>query len=63
MSVLVTPRSGLHYQELLYRDIEASGVRVRYTRGPTPSQSLNILLGPAVLIWCRVSGSRILHIH
>lgn len=63
LSVLVTPRSGLHYLELLYRDIEASGVRVRYTKGPTPSQTLNILLAPAVLIWYRIRGFRILHIH
>jgi len=63
LSVLVTPRDGLHYQELLYRDIENSGVRVRYTKGPTPSQTLNILLAPAVLTWYRLRGFRILHIH
>lgn len=63
LSVLVTPHSGLHYLELLYRDIEASGVRVRYTKGPTPSQTLNILLAPAVLMWHRTRGYRILHIH
>jgi glycosyltransferase involved in cell wall biosynthesis len=60
--VLVTPRVQ-HYQDLLYRDIEASGIQVRYTRGPTPSQTLNILLAPALLIWHRARGSRILHIH
>jgi len=63
LSVLVTPHSGLHYLRLLYRDIKASGVRVRYTRGPTPSQTLNILLAPAVLLWYRARGFRILHIH
>ncbi len=63
LSVLVTPRSGEHYQDLLYRDIEAAGVRVRYTKGPTPSQSLNIILSPAVLMWYRARGFRILHIH
>ena len=61
--MLVTPHDGLHYQELLYRDIEALGVRVRYTNGPTPSQTLNILLAPAVLVWHRTRGYRILHIH
>lgn len=60
--MLVTPRVQ-HYQDLLYRDIEASGIRVRYTRGPTPSQTLNILLAPALLIWHRARGSCILHIH
>jgi glycosyltransferase involved in cell wall biosynthesis len=63
LSVLVTPRSGQHYQDLLYREIQASGVRVRYTTGPTPSQTLNILLAPIVLAWHRTRGTRILHIH
>ena len=61
--MLVTPRDGLHYQEFLYRDVEASGVRVRYTKGPTPSHTLNILLAPAVLMWYRARGFRVLHIH
>jgi glycosyltransferase involved in cell wall biosynthesis len=63
LSVLVTPRSGEHYQDLLYRGIADSGVRVRYTKGPTPSQSLNIALAPLVLLWFRARGFRILHIH
>ncbi|MGC1237412.1 MAG: glycosyltransferase [Acidimicrobiales bacterium] len=63
LSVLVTPRDGLHYQDLLYRDIEASGVLVYYARGPTPSQTLNVLLGPALLGWYRARGCHILHIH
>jgi glycosyltransferase involved in cell wall biosynthesis len=63
LSVLVTPRDGLHYQNLLYRHIEASGVRVHYDKGPTPSQTVNIMLAPAVLLWFRLRGVRILHIH
>ena len=63
LSVLVAPRSGEHYQDLLYRDFDALGVRVRYTKGPTPSQSLNIILSPVVLMWYRARGFRILHIH
>jgi glycosyltransferase involved in cell wall biosynthesis len=63
LSVLATPRSGEHYQDLLYGDIKALGVRVRYTKGPTPSQSINILLSPLVLMWFRARGFRILHIH
>ena len=63
LSVLVTPHDGPPYQELLYREVTAAGVQVRYTDGPTPSQTLNIFLGPAVLAWCRIRGSRILHIH
>lgn len=62
LSVLVTPRVQ-YYHDLLYQDIEASGIQVRYTRGPTSSQTVNILLAPALLIWHRARGSRILHIH
>ena len=62
-SVLVTPYAGLHYLELLYRDIDASGVRVKYAKGPTPSQTLNIFLSPLMLIWYRTQGYQILHIH
>lgn len=63
LTVLVTPRDGLHYQDLLYRDAEAFGVRVRYAQGPTPSQTLNVMLSPVMLLWHRMRGCRILHIH
>lgn len=63
MSVLVAPRDGPPYQELLYRDMQQAGVKIRYAEGPTPSQTLNILLAPVVLAWCRAHGFRILHIH
>ena len=62
-SVFVTPRDGLHYQGLLYKDIEASGVKVRYSKGPTHSQTLNLFLAPVVLVWWRARGFRIFHIH
>lgn len=63
LSVLVTPHDGPPYQELLYRGVEAAGVRVRYAEGPTPSHTLNIFLAPVMLTWCRVRGYQILHIH
>jgi glycosyltransferase involved in cell wall biosynthesis len=63
LSVLVTPRDRVPYQELLYRDVKAAGVRVRYAEGPTPSQTLNIVLAPALLVFWRLRGYRILHIH
>jgi glycosyltransferase involved in cell wall biosynthesis len=63
LSVLVTPRAGLHYLELLYSDIEAAGVRVKYAKGPTPSQTLNVFVAPFMLMWYRTRGFRILHIH
>lgn len=61
--MLVMPYSGEHYQEFLYRSIGALGVKVRYTKGPTPSQTLNLILAPAVLVWNRARGTHILHIH
>lgn len=63
ISVLVTPRDPNPYQELLYKGVRDAGVRVRYASGPTSSQSVNALLAPALLIWYRVQGFRILHIH
>jgi len=48
-SVFVTPRAGPPYQELLYREFASAGVRVRYSEGPTRSQTLNLILAPAVL--------------
>jgi glycosyltransferase involved in cell wall biosynthesis len=63
LSVLVTPRDSVPYQELLYRGVEALGVRVRYLDGPTPSQTLNVLCAPGLLVWWRVRGFRILHLH
>jgi len=63
LSVLVTPKDSVPYQELLYRDVEAAGVRVRYADGPTPSQTVNVILMPAVLMWRRLRGDQILHLH
>ncbi|MGC2168524.1 MAG: glycosyltransferase family 4 protein [Acidimicrobiales bacterium] len=63
LSVLVAPRDGLHYQQFLYREVEKSGVRVYYAQGPTKSQTLNLILAPAVLLWFRLRGARVLHIH
>jgi glycosyltransferase involved in cell wall biosynthesis len=63
LSVLVTPRDSVPYQELLYREVEAAGVRVRYDDGPTPSQTLNVALSPVLLAWYRLRGYQILHIH
>ncbi len=63
LSVLVTPRDSVPYQELLYRGVESKGVRVRYSEGPTPSQTLNLILAPALLVWWRMRDFRILHIH
>lgn len=63
LSVLVTPRDGRHYQDLLYGDFAALGVRVAFDEGPTPSQTLNVALRPLLLVWYRLRGFTVLHIH
>jgi glycosyltransferase involved in cell wall biosynthesis len=63
LSVLVTPRDSVPYQGLLYRGMTSEGVRVRYADGPTPSQTVNVILSPVLLLWWRAQGFRILHIH
>ena len=63
ISVLVTPRDPNPYQELLYKAVRQPGVRVQYTDGPTRSHTVNILMAPALLLWYRLRGFRILHIH
>ena len=62
-SVLVTPRDSVPYQDLLYRGVVSAGVRVHYADGPTPSQTLNLMLAPLLLLTWRLRGYRILHIH
>jgi glycosyltransferase involved in cell wall biosynthesis len=61
--VLVSPRDQNPYQELLYEGVRKAGVRVRYTGDQTSSQTINTLLAPVQLIWCRIRGFRILHLH
>jgi len=63
ISVLVTPRDPNPYQELLYEGVREAGVRVQYTDGPTRSHTINILVAPVLLLWYRLRGFRILHIH
>ena len=61
--VLVTPRDSNPYQSLLYRELALLGWDVRYSEGPTPSQTINVALKPFVLMLYRLRGFRILHIH
>lgn len=63
VSVLAAPRDDNPYQELLYNELRKIGIRVRYDEGPTASQSLNVALAPAMLVWYRLSGYRVLHLH
>jgi glycosyltransferase involved in cell wall biosynthesis len=63
ISVLVTPRDPNPYQDLLYEGVSDLGVRVHYADDVTPSHTLNVLLAPFLLVWYRLRGYRILHIH
>ncbi|MDA8290452.1 MAG: glycosyltransferase [Actinomycetota bacterium] len=63
VKVLATPKDPNPYQELLYREVAREGAVVRYATGPTPSQTVNLLLAPLVLAVQRARGFRILHIH
>jgi beta-1,4-mannosyltransferase len=61
--VLVVPRDANPYQELLYDQLRRRGLDVDYLEGGTPSQSLNLLLMPALLARQRLRGARLLHLH
>jgi len=63
LSVLVLPRDENPYQELLYSELRKAGVRVRYAEGPTRSQTVNLILSPAMLVVRRLQGYRVLHLH
>jgi glycosyltransferase involved in cell wall biosynthesis len=63
LKVLVFPRDPNPYQELLYAPMRSKGVTVNYLEGPTPSQTLNLLLIPTMLFIRRLQGYRVLHIH
>jgi glycosyltransferase involved in cell wall biosynthesis len=52
------------YQELLRDGLGQVGVAVDYLDNrPTPSRSLNTLLGPLRLCWRRLRGAKIVHVH
>ncbi|MGW3346942.1 glycosyltransferase [Nonomuraea rubra] len=63
MKVLVFPRDGNPYQELLHAGLREGGVRVRYLGELTPFHTLNLLLLPAELAARRLAGARIVHLH
>jgi glycosyltransferase involved in cell wall biosynthesis len=63
LQVLVFPRDGNPYQSRLYDALGRIGVRSRYVGQLGPSHSLNLLLLPAELLFWRIRGARILHVH
>lgn len=65
MKVLVFPKDPNPYQELLYANMEAldSSIHIKYLTGPIGSQSINLVLLPALLVFYRITGYRLFHIH
>jgi glycosyltransferase involved in cell wall biosynthesis len=61
--ILVFPRDANPYQSRLYDALLRAGVRSRYIGDLGPSHTLNLLLMPAELIWWRLRGARVLHLH
>jgi beta-1,4-mannosyltransferase len=65
MKILVYPKDGNPYQELLYQHIRNShkDVSIDYLVGPTASHTINLALLPLQLLLYRMRGYKIFHIH
>ncbi len=61
--VLIFPRDPNPYQELLYGPMRRAGMTADYLPCPTRSQTLNLLCFSAVLLYKRLRGYNILHVH
>ena len=61
--ILVFPRDANPYQSRLYDALERAGIRSRYIGDLGRSHTANLLLMPAELLWWRVRGARVLHLH
>jgi len=51
------------YQEMLYRPMRAAGVPVAYLTMPTKSATLNLLTFMPQLVWFRLRGYTVFHLH
>ncbi len=63
MKVAALPRDANPYQELLHAELRLQGVEVSYLDGPTSSQTLNLLVRPVQMVWRRLRGTQVLHVH
>jgi glycosyltransferase involved in cell wall biosynthesis len=63
VKVAALPKDANPYQELLHAELRAQGVETSYLDGPTSSQSVNLLMRPAQLVWRRLRGTQVLHVH
>ena len=65
MKILVFPKDPNPYQELLYTSMEGldKDIHIKYLTGPTGLHPINLILLPALLVFYRIRGYRIFHIH
>jgi glycosyltransferase involved in cell wall biosynthesis len=63
VKIVAVPRDSNPYQELLYQPLRAREVVVHYAGMLTPSRTLNTALFPLELVWCRIRGYNIFHLH
>jgi O-antigen/teichoic acid export membrane protein/glycosyltransferase involved in cell wall biosynthesis len=63
LKIVTVPRDPCPYQELLYGPMRELGASVRYGCTATPSHTLNLLLAPLELAWCRLRGYNVYHLH
>lgn len=63
MRILVFPKDGNPYQELLYVPVRSRGVKVSYIGRLTPFHGLSILLLPFEMAVKRAFGARAVHLH
>lgn len=61
--MVVVPRDPNPYQEQLYGHVRAAGVAAVYLTGPTASHTANVALRPLHLLWLRLRGFGVLHVH
>jgi glycosyltransferase involved in cell wall biosynthesis len=63
MKLLALPPDPNPYQRLLYGECERRGLRVRYVGKLTPGRTPNLVVLPFELVFWRLAGYRILHVH
>jgi glycosyltransferase involved in cell wall biosynthesis len=63
MRVLVLPRDANPYQSLLYDEMQALGAQVTYLGELTRSHTLNLVFLPLEVVFRRLAGARLVHLH
>jgi len=63
LKIVAFPRNRGPYQELLYGPLRELGASVRYGCSATLSHTVNLSLLPLELLWCRIRGYNVFHVH